>query len=238
VAIAALRSDRLARVRPDDHARVLGLLAKRHRDMARLRNQACTRLHALLGELRPGGIASEMTVTKANDLLSRVEALDEVTRCRLLIASELIEDITRLDASLKASKKRVKVAVAASGTTLTDVYGIGPICAAMIIGYVRDVGRFPTKGHFATYNATAPIEASSGGHSRHRLNPRGNRKVNHALHVAAICQLRYDGEGRTYYDRKIAEGKSSKEAIRALKRQISDRVYRHLVADARRAATT
>jgi transposase len=150
VAIAALRSDRLARVRPDDHARVLGLLAKRHRDIARLRNQACTRLHALLGELHPGGIASEMTVTKAEDLLSGVEAVDEVTRCRLLIAVELVEDITRLDASLKASKKRVKVAVLASGTTVTDVYGIGPICAAMIIGHVRDVGRFPTKGHFAT----------------------------------------------------------------------------------------
>ena len=235
VAIAALRSDRLARVRPDDHARVLGLLAKRHRHMARLRNQACTRLHALLGELQPGGIASEMTVAKANELLSGVEAVDEVTRCRLLIAAELVEDITRLDASLKASKKRVKVAVLASGTTVTDVYGIGPICAAMIIGHVRDVGRFPTKGHFATYNATAPIEASSGGHSRHRLNPRGNRKVNHALHVAAVTQLRNDTEGRTYYDRKIAEGKSSKEAIRALKRQISDRVYARLLADARRA---
>jgi len=216
---------------------VLGLLAKRHRDMARLRNTHCSRLHALLGELHPGGIASEMTVTKANALLSGVEPVDEVTRFRLLISAELVEDITRLDASLKASKKRVKVAVEASGTTITDLYGIGPICAAMIIGHVRDVGRFPTKGHFATYNATAPIEASSGGHIRHRLNPRGNRKVNHALHVAAVTQLRNDTEGRTYYDRKIAEGKSSKEAIRALKRQISDRVYARLVADARRAAT-
>jgi transposase len=171
VAIAALRSNHFARVRPDDHARVLGLLAKRHRDMARLRNTHCTRLHALLDELHPGGIASEMTVTKANILLSAVEAVNEVTRCRLLIAAELVEDITRLDASLKASKKRVKVAVLASGTTVPDVYGIGPICAAMIIGHVRDVGRFLTKAHFATYNATAPIEASSGGHSRHRLKP-------------------------------------------------------------------
>ncbi len=74
VAIAALRSDRLARVRPDDHARVLGLLAKRHRDMARLRNVQCTRLHPLVGELRPGGISSEMTVTKAKSLLKGVEA--------------------------------------------------------------------------------------------------------------------------------------------------------------------
>jgi len=238
VAIAALRSDRLGIVRRDDHARVLRLLAKRHRDMARLRNKHCTRLHALLLELEAGGIASEITVTKANALLSRVVAEDQVTRHRVMIAGELIDDIARLDTALKASKKRVGVAVAASGTSLTDIVGIGPICAAIVIGYAGDITRFPTKGHFATYNATAPIEASSGPKAKHRLNPRGNRKINHAIHIAAISQLRYDSEGRAYYDRKIAEGKSSKDAIRALKRRISDRVYRHLIDDARRAVTT
>jgi transposase len=235
IAIAALRSDRLAVVRPDDHARVLRLLAKRHRDMARLRNKHCTRLHALLLELEAGGIGSEITVTKANELLSRVAVSDEVTRHRVLIANELIDDIARLDTALKASKKRVTAAVAASGTTLTDIVGIGPICTAIIIGYTGDISRFETKGHFATYNATAPIEASSGPRAKHRLNPRGNRKINHAIHIAAISQLRYNTEGRAYYDRKIAEGKSSKDAIRALKRRISDRVYRHLTADAQRA---
>ena len=138
---------------------------------------------------------------------------------------------------LKASKKRVEQAVSASGTTLTSIVGVGPINAATIIGYSGDIGRFTSKAQFASYNGTAPIEASSGGRVRHRLNPRGNRKINHALHVAAVCQLRYDGEGRAYYDRKIAEGKSSKEAIRALKRRISDRVFRVLIADARRATT-
>ncbi len=234
VAIAALRSDRLVLVRPDDHTRVLRLLAKRHRDMARLRNKHCTRLHALLAELEAGGIGSEITVNKANRVLDGVEGGDVVTRHRVLIARELVDDIARLDTALKASKKRVGVAVVASGTTLTDIVGIGPICAAIIIGFTGDVTRFPTKGHFATYNGTAPIEASSGPVKRHRLNPRGNRKLNHAIHIAAICQLRYDGEGRTYYDREISEGKTSKEAIRALKRRISDRVYRHLTQDHRR----
>ena len=237
VAIAALRSDRLAQVRADDHARVLRLLAKRHRDMARLRNKHCTRLHALLLELTAGGIGSEMTVNKAKQLLEGVVVDGEVTRHRVLIASELVDDIARLDTALKASKKRVTAAVVASATTLTEICGIGPICAAIIIGFTGDVTRFPTKGHFATYNATAPIEASSGPRAKHRLNPRGNRKLNHAIHIAAVCQLRYDTEGRTYYDRKIAEGKSSKDAIRALKRRISDRVYRHLTADTHRAAT-
>ncbi len=238
VAIAALRSDRLAQVRPDDHTQVLRMLAKRHRDMARLRNKHCSRLHALLLELEPGGIRSELTVNKANQLIARVKVGDEVTRHRLVIATELVDDIARLDTMLKASKKRIKVAVAASATTLCDIVGIGPICAAIIIGFTGDVTRFPTKGHFATYNATAPIEASSGDRPRHRLNPRGNRKLNHAIHVAAICQLRYPSEGRTYYDKKITEGKHSKEALRALKRRISDRVYQHLVSDARRSSTT
>ncbi len=237
IAIAALRSDRLAQVRPDDHARVLRLLAKRHRDMARLRNKHCTRLHALLLELEAGGIGSEITVNKANQLLDQVEICDAVTRCRVLIASELVDDIARLDTALKASKKRITRAVTASGTTLTDIVGIGPICAAIIIGFTGDIARFETKGHFATYNATAPIEASSGGKVRHWLNPRGNRKLNHAIHIAAISQLRHDTEGRAYYDRKLAEGKSSKDAVRALKRRISDVVYRHLVTDARRATT-
>jgi transposase len=231
VAIAALRSDRLSRVCPDDHARVLRLLAKRHRDMARLRNLHCTRLHALLLELRPGGIASPMTAAKANLLLDSIVVDDEVTRHRVLIATELVDDIARLDTALKASNKRITSAVAASGTTLTNIVGIGPICAALIIGYVGDIGRFPTKGHFATYNATAPIEASSGPKTRHRLNPRGNRKLNHAIHIAAVSQLRHSNEGRAYYNRKITEGKPPKDALRALKRRISDRIYRHLIAD-------
>ena len=121
IAIAAMRSDRLGLVGPDDHSRVLRLLAKRHRDMARLRNKHCTRLHALLLELEPGGIGSEITVTKANALLDRIVAGDQVTRHRVMIAGELVDDIARLDKALKASKKRITVAVGASGTTLTDI---------------------------------------------------------------------------------------------------------------------
>jgi len=234
VAIAALRHSGLAMVRADDHARVLGLLAKRHRDVARLKNKVACRLHALLMELTAGGLASEMTVNKATTLLEQVNVADEVTRQRVVIATELIDDMTRLETQMKASKKRIRVAVAASGTTLCDIRGIGPIGAAIILGSVGDIARFPTAGHFASYNATAPIEASSGDRRRHRLNPRGNRKLNHAIHIAAVTQLRYPSQGRVYYQKKIAEGKTTKEAIRALKRRISDVVYRRLVADARR----
>jgi transposase len=112
-----------------------------------------------------------------------------------------------------------------------ELHGVGPIVAGFIPGHVGDPARFPTPARFASYNGTAPIEASSGPRSRHRLNPRGNRKLNRALHLAAVTQVRHHTPGRVYYQRKIAEGKSKKEALRALKRRISDAVWRHLQVD-------
>ena len=111
------------------------------------------------------------------------------------------------------------------------MFGVGPILAAEIKGRVGNVARFPTKAHFASYTGTAPIEASSGEVVRHRLSRAGNRKLNHVVHMIAICQARHDTKGRTYYRRKLAEGKSEKEALRCLKRRISDAVYKQLRAD-------
>ncbi len=232
VAVAALRSDRLAQVVPDNDVTVMRVLVKRHRDLAQSKAKAANRLHALLAELTPGGISVKINAAKASELLDKVDIGKRPARLRVLVAREIIEDIVRLDGALKTSKKRIAAAVDAAGTTLTDVPGIGAIGAATIIGYTGDVTRFPTKGHYATYNGTAPIEASSGSRTRHRLNPRGNRIINHAIHIAAVTQLRHDTKGRAYYDRKIAEGKTSKEGIRALKRRISDVVYRRLRLDA------
>jgi len=214
---------------------VLKMLAKRHRDLGRGKTVAANRLHALLLELLPGGANFRMdSMTRLNAFVDAIVIDDEISRQRLDVAREFAVDIERCDAQLAASKKRIQHAVAASGTTLTEIQGLGPICAAMIIGHTGNIGRFPTKHHFATYNATAPVEASSGPKARHRLNQRGNRQLNWAIHVIAVSQLRHDSPGRVYFDRKRSEGKTSKEAIRALKRRISDVVYRHLVADARR----
>jgi len=118
-----------------------------------------------------------------------------------------------------------------SGTTVTDVYGVGPIVAAFLIGYTGNAARFATPNHYAAYNGTAPIEYSSGGKTRHRLSLRGNRKLNHAIHMAAVTQIRFETPGRVYYDKKLSEGKTKKEALRALKRRISDAVYKRLVDD-------
>ena len=104
--------------------------------------------------------------------------------------------------------------------------------AAFLVGYSGDMTRFGSAGHYASYNGTAPTEMSSGGKKRHRLSLRGNRKLNHAIHMAAVSQIRYpDAPGRVYYEKKRAEGKTKKEALQALKRRVSDTVYQRLVAD-------
>jgi transposase len=234
VAVTALRQPSLQTVHGDDHAKVMKLTAKRHRDLSRLRNQAACRVHALLLELHPGGLPGEYTVTRANTILDRIETTEHARALRVASARELIADITHYDAQLKAARKRIVEAVDASGSTLPSIRGCGPIVTAMIIGHTVDIARFASAAHFASYNATAPIEASSGERKRHRLNQRGNRQLNFAIHVIAVSQLRYPCPGRVYYDRKRAEGKNTKEAIRALKRQISDVVYRTMIADAKR----
>jgi transposase len=232
-AIVALRHRRLRVVHPVDHQAVLRLLADRHRDLNHLRTQAICRLHALLCQLIAGGLPRRLTATAAAAGLRKVRATGPVDIERKAMANELLTDVRRLDNQIKAIKARIATAVTTAGTTVTDIYGVGPVVAAIILGHTGDIGRFPTAGHYARYNGTAPIEASSGPRTRHRLNPRGNRQLNHALHMAAVTQVRNDTPGRAYYLRKQAEGKTRKEALRALKRRISNAVYRHLVADAR-----
>jgi transposase len=160
---------------------------------------------------------------------ARPESLVALERKRL--AGDLLSGIRRVDRELTTIKTRIGDAVAVSQTSLLELHGVGPIVAGLILGYVGDPARFPTKERFAAYNGTAPIEASSGPRKRHRLNPRGNRKLNHAMHLIAVTQIAHDTPGRVYYDRKIAEGKTKKEALRALKRRISDAVWRQLQVD-------
>jgi hypothetical protein len=134
-------------------------------------------------------------------------------------------------------EKKLAAAVKASGTSLTGIFGVGPVIAATVIGDVAGVARFATRDRFAAYNGTAPIEVSSGNRKIYRLSLRGNRRVNHALHMAAITQIRHPhSDGRAYYERKVAEGKTHKEALRCLKRRISDAIYARLQADAQPAA--
>jgi transposase len=237
VGVAALRSPGLRRVEAAGHSEVLRLLAKRNTDIGNHRTRVVCRMHALLAELAGGGISKEINASDVDWFLTTLVPATPVEQARYELALELLEDIRRLDAQLKASHKRIRVAVQASGTSVTDLFGVGPIIAAELIGYTGDVGRFRNRDQFAAYNGTAPVEFSSGGRIVHRLSKRGNRQLNHAIHMAAICQLRQPhSDGRAYFERKIAQCKTNKEAIRALKRQISNAVYRHLIADAHHTA--
>jgi hypothetical protein len=190
-------------------------------------------LHALLAELVPGGISKEMTPNHAARLLEQITPANAVEATRAELAAEHLEDVRRLDGQLRALHRRMTEAVKASGTSVTELFGFGPVGAAIAVGYTRDIHRFTSRDRFAAYNGTAPFEVSSGGRTVHRLSRRGNRQLNHAIHIAAITQIRHPhSPGRGYYERKVAQGKTTKEAIRALKRRISDALYDRLAADA------
>jgi transposase len=239
VAVAALRSSGLRRVQPVGHSEVLRLLSKRNTDIGDHRTRVVCRLHALLAELAElagGGIAKEMYASDVERFLLDHKAETTVEQVRFDLAAELLGDLRRLDEQLKESHKRIREAVRASGTSLTELYGVGPIIAGTLIGFTGDVTRFANRDHYAAYNGTAPIEFSSGGRVVHRLSRRGNRTLNHALHMAAVSQLRQPhSEGRVYFERKVAEGKTKREALRSLKRQVSNAAYRQLLLDAARA---
>jgi transposase len=218
----------------DEHRVVLRILADRDHQITAQRTRTICRLHALLCLLVEGGTGRSLTADRAEQLLASVHIAGPVDRERIAAGRQLLDEIRGLDASRVEVRKRTAEMILASATTVTDVYGIGPLMGAIVIGRVGDIRRFPTAGHFARHNGTAPIEASSGPKKRHRLNPRGDRQLNHAIHMAAVTQVRNDTPGRAYYVRKQAEGKTRKEAMRALKRHISDAVYQRLASDARR----
>ncbi|GAB3828395.1 transposase [Dactylosporangium cerinum] len=162
---------------------------------------------------------------------------DLVGRTRRQLASELITEVAVIDKKIKAANQQLTELVASTGSTLQQLNGIGPSGAARLLGDIGDVGRFASRDHFASWNGTAPIDASSGDQHRHRLSRAGNRRINRVLHIMAIVQLRNDTEGRAYYRRKLAAGKSPMEAMRALKRRLSNVVYQQLVKDAERVRT-
>jgi transposase len=230
-AVAASQSARLRSVGEEELVAVLRMLTERRDDLVKARTRAMNHLHALLRDLLPGGAPRNISTDRAAEMLRRVRPRSVAGRARRRLASELLRDLRRLERQIGELDGRIGEAVGETTTSLTEVYGLGPILAAKIIGRVGDVRRFPSKGHFASYTGTAPVEASSGEVVRHRLSRGGDRQLNYALHMIAICQIAQDTRGRAYYRRKLAEGKSGKEALRCLKRRISDAVFQKLRSD-------
>jgi transposase len=237
----ALVGTRMAGLRPvvnDEQLTVLRILADRRRSLGEDHTRMTSQLHQLLLQLIPGGAKKDLSAAQAKALLAKVRPRDAAGKTRRRVAAELIADLERIYARTKAADKELKQLLADTGTTLTQLHGIGPSGAARLLVEVGDITRFPSKAHFASWNGTAPIDASSGEQIRHRLSRKGNRQINRVLHTMAVVQLRNPTEGRAYFDGRKADGKTSMEAMRALKRRLSDLVYRQLLTDALKPTAT
>ncbi|EYR61818.1 transposase, partial [Actinotalea ferrariae CF5-4] len=214
IAMVAVRTSGLRVVAADGELEALRMLTDRRDELARLRVQIVNRLQRLLAELIPGQRKKDLSAAQAKAMLSTVRPRDIAGKTRRRMAAEEIADLVAVDTKLKKIKAELKAAVLARGSRLLDVYGVGPAGAARILADVGDVARFADRNRFASWTGTAPLDASSGEQIRHRLSRAGNRRMNHVLHVAAIVQLRHDTEGRAYYRRKLAAGKTPMEALR------------------------
>lgn len=232
VAVVAVRTPGLRVLAYDAELEALRMLADRRDELSKTRVQAANRLHRLLSELVPGQGKRDITTGQAKTILATVRPRDVAGKVRRRLAVEQVSDLVAVEKKIKALTKELKAMVLASGSTLMELPGVGPVVAARTLADTGDVARFTDRNRFASWTGTAPIEASSGEIARHRLSRAGNRRMNHMIHIAAATQIRLDTEGRAYYRRKLASGKTRAEAMRCLKRRISDALYRRLRADA------
>jgi transposase len=239
VALVGLHSTADLRVIAVDDATVaLRLLVDRRDELGVARTQTLNRLHRLLLELLPGGAKKYLSADQAKALLATVRPRDVVGKTRRRLAAELIAELVNIDKRIKTANRELHELIEATGSSLRELSGIGPSGAARLLGDVGDITRFADKARFASWNGTAPLDASSGDQQRHRLSRAGNRRINRVLHIMAVVALRNDTEGRRYYRRKVAAGKTHREALRCLKRRLSDIVYNQMRDDARRFAAS
>ena len=226
VAVVAVRTKGLRVLAYDVELEALRMLADRREELTRARVQTVNRLQRLLSELTPGKAKKDITALQAKAILASVRPRDLAGKTRRRLAAEQLTELIVVEKKIKTITKELKAMVLARGSRLMDLPGVGPVVAARILADVGDVARFADRNRFASWTGTAPLDASSGEQVRHRLSRAGNRKINHMLHIAGATQVRLETPGRVYYRRKHAAGKTRMEAMRCLKRRISDAVYR------------
>ena len=173
---------------------------------ARPAPRSINRLHRLLLELLPGGAKKFLSARQARALLATVRPRDLAGKTRRRLAAELIGELEATGKKTRALDKELTGLVTARGSTLMDLHGIGPSGAARLLADVADVHRFASRDRFASWNGTAPLDASSGSQSRHRLSRAGNRRINRVLHIMAVVQLRNQTKGRAYFDERRQAG--------------------------------
>ena len=216
----------------EDLSTVLALLDERRNNLSTQRTRLVNQLHAMFRDLVPGGAPTDLTATIASGLLTRVRPAGPVEAARKQLARDLVAEIRDADQRLKALTVQIADTVAATGSWLTEVDGVGPVVAARLLARTRRASRFPTAAAFASYAGVAPVEVSSAERVRHRLPRGGDRQLNFALHIVALTQVRMrSSSGRAYYDTKIAAGKTHNEAMRCLKRRLADHLWRLMIRD-------
>jgi transposase len=236
IALVAAHTPELPVVQADDRTVALRLLSHRRKELIAARTQSVCRIHRDLVVLLPGGAARSLTAKKAKQLLATIRPRDEVGKLRRRLIAEQISDLEALDRRIAKVDAELKTMLADTPTTLPSLYGVGVVTASTILGEVGNVARFKNANHFASYNGTAPLDRGSGGNPAPAVNMKGNRRLNHAIHIVAVTQVRNATPARELYLRKLAEGKTKKEALRVVKRRVSNAIHRTLVVDAERAA--
>lgn len=231
IGIAALTASRLNTATLDAAATALRAVVDHRDDLVKTRTQTINRLQVVLTNLVPGGAKTDLTAERAAAILRSIRPRDGAAKALRALAVDLTDEVRQLDRRIAKAAHDIENAVTASQTTLTQLHGIGTVTAAKILSRVGDITRFRSAAAFANYTGTAPIEVSSGDVVRHRLSRAGDRQLNSCLHVMALVQIRNTTDNRAYFLRKRAEGKSKKEAMRCLKRRLSDVVYRQLIHD-------
>ncbi len=232
--VAALHGDATL-VTVEDDTTVFAMLEERRANLAAQRVRVANQLHAVLRDLVPGGAATAITAKAAATLLRSIRPASPAERTRKELAQDLVRDVRAADVSLAEIEKRMTAALDDRGTRLREIDGIGAITAVRLIGRTGIASRFSSPHAFATYAGVAPIEIASGEHTRHRLSRSGDRRLNSAIHLVAVTQVRMRNSiGRAYFDNKIAEGKTRNEAMRCLKRRLANHIWRMMIADERR----
>ena len=175
--------------------------------------QIVNRLHVLLTHLIPAGAPRGLTADRAADMLRQIRPRDPAAKTLRGLAVDLVTEIRALDRRIAKAASDIQTAVDTSGSTLTELCGIGTLNAAKILARVGSVHRFRSAAAFASYTGTAPIEASSGDVTRHRLSRAGDRQLNCCLHTMAITQIARDTPGRTYYRRETSRRQEPPRSI-------------------------
>ena len=232
VARAALREPDLPVARLDGPERDVRLLVDHREDLVAERTRAQNRLRWHLHELAPGDEPAARSLDRRHVLAAIEERLAGLPGTVARIARELVGRVRELTLAIYRLERELTELTTTLAPALLALQGCGVLTAAKLVGETADVTRFRSAAAFARHDGTAPLPVWSGNVTRHRLSRGGNRQLNVALHRIAITQLQRPGRGQDYIAKRLAAGDTKTEAIRALRRRISDEVYRRMLLDA------